>query len=198
MIKLIDSFISRYHKRQNRETLKYLKEKNLISIGDHTYGINNLKIDVYKGSESKVIIGKFCSIGPSVNLITGGNHPSNWVSTFPFRVKFGLDGKYKDGMPYSNGTINIGNDVWIGSNVTILSGVKIGNGAIIAANSVIVKDVPAYSIVGGNPGKIIKFRFDENTIQNLQKLEWWNWSHEKILANVEYLNGELSQKVFEI
>src|SRR5690606_7035373 len=102
------------------------------------------------GSESKVKIGKYCSIGPNVQLITGGIHPVNRISTYPFRIKFDIPGKYRDGMPYSKGDIEIGNDVWIGSNVTILSGIMVSDGAVLAAGSMVTKNVPPYAIVGGN------------------------------------------------
>ena len=160
-----------------------LSEERLI-VGDYTYGVNNLSIHNYKGSESNVIIGKYCSLAPNITIITGGIHPVDWVSTYPFRVKFDLEEKFEDGMPYSKGDIIIGNDVWIGTGVVILSGIKIGDGAVIAAGSVIVKDVPAYAIAGGNPAKIIRFRFSEVQIENLLTIKWWNWDQKRIVENL--------------
>ena len=84
------------------------------------------------------------------------------------------------GHPTSKGNINIENDVWIGAYSTIMSGVKIGNGAVIGASSVVTKDIPPYAIVAGNPAKIIKYRFTEEQIVSLLKIEWWNWDEYKI------------------
>jgi len=137
-----------------------LKNGNVV-LGSHSYGYP--KILKYKGNESyKVIIGNYCSIANNVTILTGGNHDGNVV---------------------------IGSDVWIGEGVTILSGVKIGDGAIIAANSVIVKNVEPYSIVGGNPAKLIKYRFSEEQIKHLLEIKWWDWSEEKIIDNIEYLSS---------
>ena len=92
-----------------------------------------------------------------------------------------------DGHPLTRGNVTIGNDVWLADNVTIMSGVTIGDGAIIANNSHVVKDVPAYSITGGNPARHIKYRFTEEQIASLLEIQWWNWEIEKIKAAKEYL-----------
>ena len=89
----------------------------------------------YGGSEAHITIGSFCSIGPEVQIINGGIHPKSWVSLFPFRIKWKLDGAYEDGMPETRGDIVIGSDVWLGTGALILSGVKIGHGAIVAGAS---------------------------------------------------------------
>ena len=174
-----------------------IKEKQNIQIdvstfkiGKNSYGIENIVIDRYKGSDSPITIGKYCSIATNVTMITGGIHPVNWVSTYPFRAKFDLEGKFKDGMPYSNGSIIIGNDVWIGTGVTILSGITIGDGAVLAANALITKDVPAYTVVGGNPATIIKIRFTEDQIEKLEKIKWWDWEEEKIKKAIPLLSSK--------
>lgn len=193
MKKIIKEFLlglikstEKYSKK--KEIYRLIKNKQLI-VGSYTYGITNLFINNYKGSESKVKIGKFCSIGPNITIITGGIHPKNWISTFPIRIRLDLINKYEDGMPYTNGDVNIGNDVWIGTGVTILSGITIGDGAIIAANSLVSKDVEPYSIVGGNPAKLIKYRFSTNEINHLKKIQWWEWNEDKIIENVSYINS---------
>ena len=131
-------------------------------------------------------------------MLLGGNHHSEWVSTFPFRAFYDLPGAYEDGQPWTKGPVNIGNDVWIGYDVVIGSGVTIGDGAVIATGSLVVKDVPPYAIVGGNPAKIIRNRFDPDIVEALLKIRWWEWPHDKVLAHVpELCSGDLATFVLE-
>jgi acetyltransferase-like isoleucine patch superfamily enzyme len=193
MKKFILSKLSEYIARlirynQSNKTQNLIK-KGLLIVGKHTYGVNNLNIQFYYGSEAKVNIGKYCSIGPNITIITGGIHPTNWVSTFPFRANWDILGKFEDGMPYTKGDIEIGNDVWIGSGVTILSGVNVGHGVVIASGAIVTKDIPPYAIVGGNSCKIIRYRFDEEKIVKLLEIKWWDWSEEKIIENINFLSS---------
>jgi len=119
----------------------------------------------------------------------GGNHPIDWVSLFPFRAQFNLEGKDCDGIPETKGPIIIGNDVWIGTGVTIMSGVTIGNGAVIAGNSVVTKNVDSFSIVGGVPAKEIKKRFSQEIVSSLENIEWWDWELKKIKENIGLLSS---------
>ena len=164
----------------------HIKSKTL-TIGQYTYGIP--KVIKYGGDKNKVIIGEFCSIAGEVIIFVGGNHRTDWISTFPFRIRFDLPGKYQDGHPSSGGDVIIGSDVWIGYGATILSGVNIGHGAVIAARSVVTRDVPPYTIVGGNPAKYIKSRFSEEQIASLLEIAWWDWPIEKILKLVPMINN---------
>ncbi|CAN5721061.1 CatB-related O-acetyltransferase [soil metagenome] len=150
------------------------------TIGDYTYGsrTDSPRI-VHYGEPVQLIIGRFCSFADNVTLFLGGNHRLDWVTTYPFSVFF-EEGAGIEGHPQSKGDIVIGNDVWVGEGASVLSGVTIGNGAVIAAQSVVVNDVPAYGIVGGNPAKLIKFRFEPAIIQQLEALAWWNWPIDKI------------------
>lgn len=109
-------------------------------------------------------------------VMLGGNHRTDWFTTFPFGHIYAdeLGSAAVPGHPSSNGGVTIGHDVWIGRDVTIMSGVTIGNGAVIAANSHVVKDVGDYEIVGGNPARLIKKRFDDDVIRELLALQWWN------------------------
>lgn len=131
---------------------------------------------------SLTTIGKYCSIGP--NFISGwGIHPIGGISTSPiFYSTSHSTGKVfsKTNKIVERERINIGNDVWIGSNCTVLDGVSVGNGCIIAAGAVVTKDVPDYAIVGGIPAKIIKYRFNDETIKELQKIKWWDFENDNI------------------
>jgi virginiamycin A acetyltransferase len=140
-----------------------------------------------------LVIGKFCAFASGVQFImNGANHAMTGFSTFPFNI-FGTD--WQDG--FDPGTIKagfrgdtmIGNDVWIGMDATIMPGVTIGDGAIIAAKSVVTKDVPAYAIVGGNPGLLLRKRFDEAAIMRLQRAAWWDWPVDKITRNLNAIRG---------
>ncbi len=154
--------------------------------GKYTYG-NVHKY--FEDSGAKLIIGNFCSIAAGCNVFLGGNHRSDWVTTYPFGHihKNIFNGFSGIGHPSTKGDIIIGNDVWIGANVTIMSGVTIGDGAIIAANSHVVKSIEPYTINGGNPTKLIKYRFNKDQIDKLLEIQWWNWDDIKINKNVALL-----------
>lgn len=175
--------------KTHSQIMEELVKNGSLIVGKHTYQWKSLQIDVYKGSEVKVVIGNYCSLSKNIRIITGGIHPTNWISTYPFRSKFNLPGKFADGMPYSNGDVVIANDVWIGTGVTILSGVKIGNGAVITAGAIVTKDIPDYAIVGGVPAKVIRYRFTEEQIQSLLKIRWWDWEETKIRSEVNFLSS---------
>ena len=167
-----------------------------IEVGDYTYyddpdGPENFEKNVLYHFDfigDRLIIGKFCAIAKDVTFImNGANHQTSGFSTYPFFIFGNGWGKF---VPKSNdlpfkGNTEIGHDVWIGYNATIMPGVKIGSGAIIASKSVVTCDVPAYSVVGGNPAKVIKTRFDDKTINTLLDIAWWDWSNEKITAHLD-------------
>lgn len=152
-----------------------------VTRGHRSYGEPLLRGDI-----SDVTIGKYCSIAQNVIIDCGWHHNSNWVTTYPLNVFFeGL--KHITGHPKSKGNVNIGNDVWIGEGVIIMGGITIGDGAIIAAGSVVTKNVMPYQIVGGCPAKHIKMRLDASQIAALQRIQWWNWTEEKITEAGELL-----------
>jgi len=167
-----------------------------IEVGDYTYyddpdGPEHFEKNVLYHFDfigDKLIIGKFCAIAKDVTFImNGANHQSTGFSTYPFFI-FGngweKSAPQRGDLPFKGNT-EIGNDVWIGYNATIMPGVKIGSGAIIASKSVVTNDVPAYAVVGGNPAKIIKQRFDDKTINALLSIAWWDWSNDKITAHLD-------------
>ena len=152
-------------------------EHRIRSVGKHTYGIQN--IDIYYWCEDTWLdVGSFCSISGHILVYLGGNHRIDWATTFPFgHLEKNIFTKFNGiGHPSTKGNVKIGNDVWIGTHATIMSGITIGDGACIACNSVVTKDVLPYSIVGGNPAKLIKMRFSDDIIKKLLKYEWWELS----------------------
>lgn len=140
--------------------------------------------------DHKVTVGNYTSIAAEATFLVGGEHHPEWVSTFPFRIAYGLSGKYEDGQPKSRGPIVIGNDVWLGRGVTVLSGVRIGDGAVVGARSLVVKDVEPYTIVGGVPARLIRKRFGDHQIEALLTVRWWDWPEDEILSIVDLLNAD--------
>lgn len=142
----------------------------------------------YPINHDKLIIGKFCSIACGAKFIfNSANHTLSSVSTYPFPIFFeewGLNIKDVTTAWDNKGDIIIGNDVWIGYEAVIMAGVTIGDGAIIGTRAVVTKDVPPYTIVGGVPAKPIRKRFDNETLEELLKIRWWDWSEEKIARNI--------------
>lgn len=202
LIRILNTFINRcikkynlYKFRKEWRRLNYFNEtsaKNIfpifqVEIGIGTYG----DIDILKHTDSseKLRIGNFCSIAPNVQFILGSEHPYHYISTFPFKAK--VCGQTYEAL--SKGDINICDDVWIGYGVVILSGITINQGAIIAAGSVVTKDVPAYAIVGGNPAKFIKYRFEESIIVKLVNIDFSKFDKDFIKNNLNNLYSEIDK-----
>lgn len=159
----------------------------LVSVGRKTYG--ELYVSMFS-DESKLEIGDFCSIGPDVKFLVSADHFTNHISSFPFKAKYGI--AKSEGV--SKGDICVKDDVWIGANAIVLSGVTINQGAIVAAGAVVTKDVPAYAIVGGNPAKVIKYRFDEEIVAELKKFSYKKLDEEKINDNISKLYSVVMSK----
>jgi len=139
---------------------------------------------------SNLRVGQFTSIATGLTVMLGGDHATNLVTTTNFvnlmPKKFaGLLNPFPP-TGLTKGDIIIDHDVWIGQDVTIMSGVHISSGAIVGTASVVSKDIPPYAVIVGNPGRIVKYRFDQNTINRLLKIAWWDWSIEKIHENYAY------------
>lgn len=170
-----------------------------VEVGDYTYYDDFEKVDNFikqvkyhfEFVGDRLVIGKFCAIGSGASfLMNGGNHLTTGISSYPFAIfGHGWDKAMEDKVYPQKGDTIIGNDVWIGHNATIMPGIKVGDGAVIAAYSVVVKDVEPYTIVGGNPSKLIKMRFDDEQIKRLTELQWWNWDVEKITTHINDLTG---------
>ena len=171
-----------------------------IIVGDFTYiadsDFESHVTHLYEWNGDQLIIGKFCQIAAGVEFVmNGANHQMNAVSTFPFFTLEGWNASapQKSDMPLKGDTV-IGNDVWIGQNATIMPGVHIGDGAIIGANSLVSKDVEPYTIVAGNPIRVIRKRFDDELINLLERFKWWDKSIEEINNLIPLLtNGDLEK-----
>ena len=176
-----------------------------IQVGEFSYYHNFEILEDYASylapylfplSKDSLIIGKFVQIAHGVRFITSSaNHKMSGFSTYPFNTFMmtpqttseDITAMFED--TQNRGDTLVGNDVWIGMNAVIMPGVKIGDGTIIGANSVVTKNVEPYTVVGGNPATIIKKRFDEQTIDTLLNIKWWDWSIEKIEKNIDVITG---------
>ena len=194
-----------YPRSGDKETV-YLKpviSNPNISVGEFTmyndfvndpmqFERNNVLYQ-YPINHDKLIIGKFCSIACGAKFIfNSANHTLSSISTYPFPIFFeewGLNIKDVAAAWDNKGDIIIGNDVWIGYEAVITAGVTVGDGAIIGTRAVVTKDVPPYTIVGGVPAKPIRKRFDNETLDELLKIRWWDWQEEKIARNIQAIQS---------
>ena len=159
-------------------------DPTLVRVGDYTYG--GLRVLTYN-KNNKLLIGRFCSIAPDVMFILSGDHHTNHISSYPYKVW--IMNEKMEGI--SKGDIKVDDDVWIGYGAIILSGVHIGQGAVVAAGSVVTKDIPPYSIVGGVPAKVIKYRFSEEIIKELLKIDFSQLTEIPIREHIDNLYTDL-------
>ena len=174
------------------------ESSKIFLTGKHSYGVKNFSIASW-GEGAHLYIGSFCSIASSQRVFLGGNHRTDWGTTFPFGHIFHKE--FPNGIinggghPSTKGHIIIENDVWIGEGCTIMSGVRIGSGSVIAAKSVVVKDVAPYTIVGGNPAALIKDRFPRDISNQLLEIKWWEKSDEDINNIVPLLQQQPTDEI---
>ncbi len=156
-------------------------------VGEYSYG--NAIVMRWADFDGKLSIGKFCSIAGEVMIFLGGDHRTDWVTTYPFSAMSDTWPTLNSilGHPASKGDVVIGHDVWIGTGATIMSGVRIGNGAVVGARAVVRTDVPDYGIALGNPARTSRKRFSEEVIMRLLRLKWWDWPDHKIKEAVPLL-----------
>ena len=167
--------IDRAHELRRR--LAFYVATRGFEVGDYSYGAPTIRI---WDDDTRLRVGKYCSIAEGATFILGGNHQAGAVTTFPLGRPFGESGPAD--RPSSRGDIVIGSDVWIAANTTILSGVTIGDGAIVGAGAVVVGDIPAYAVAVGNPARVIRKRFSEPIIAELLALRWWDLDVKHVTA----------------
>ncbi|MDQ0325213.1 acetyltransferase-like isoleucine patch superfamily enzyme [Rhodopseudomonas julia] len=150
-----------------------------FEVGEFTYGRPAIR---WWGEKARLIIGRYTSIADGVTIFLGGNHRTDWVTTYPFSAlaKRWPEARGIVGHPATKGDVVIGNDVWIGGQAVILSGVTIGDGAVIATRAVVTRNVEPYTIVGGNPARPLAERFSSEQKQKLLKIRWWDWPEDKL------------------
>lgn len=183
----IHKIIWKKRNRHNKTAVKNFFPIEKVTVGKGTYGA--LYVKTYGNKDEKLIIGSYCSIAGDVKFLLGGEHSYKGLSTYPFK-------RYVCGLQentITKGPIVLKDDVWIGENCLILSGVTIGQGAIIAAGSIVVKDVPPYAIYAG--GKVVKYRFEDEVIKQLIKINYENLDEKKIKNNIELLYTDIEDEI---
>jgi acetyltransferase-like isoleucine patch superfamily enzyme len=151
----------------------------MYSIGKHSYSYAT-----HRGDANDVTIGNYSCIATNVLFDRGFNHNTSYITSFPLNC---IWSELPSNIDIKGKNIEIGNDVWIGEGAVIMAGVKISDGAIIGCSAVVTKDVEPYTIVGGVPAKLIRYRFKEQQIEQLLKIKWWEWSDEKVRENAHLL-----------
>jgi len=184
-LKFLSKLLNRSHRKKIRETPKLQRGTQRLrirypsySFGEATYG-EPIVHDWHEGATLRV--GAYTSIASGVEIFLGGHHRTDWISCYPFPAKIDEASHIRD-YGGTNGDVQIGSDCWISTNAMILSGVTIGDGAVVAAGAVVTKDVEPYAVVGGNPARFIKWRFQEHQRDLLQKSKWWTWAESEVRA----------------
>jgi acetyltransferase-like isoleucine patch superfamily enzyme len=174
-----------------RLSRKVDSSQSLIASGILTMGANSYTaptVHLYAGDTARVRIGAYTAIATDVQILPGGNHRLDTVASFPLRQVLGLDEVENEQHP-GKGDVIIGSDVWIGLGARILGGVTIGHGAVVGAWSTVTKDVAPYTLVAGNPARPVRRRFDDETIDALLRIAWWEWSEDVVRQRARELGA---------
>ncbi len=166
----------------------WLKQHGLLAIGRHSYAPPAL-VRVFAGDSARVVIGDYCSLASDVEIMPGGNHRTDTVTTYALRQHLVPDDVERVGEPWSKGDVEIGSDVWIGRGAKILGGVTIGDGAVVAAWSVVTKSVPPYTIVAGVPARAVRQRFSPEIVGSLLRIRWWDWDDAVVRERIDELTS---------
>jgi len=180
---------------ETRLDLARLVRAHGFSIGAYSYGRPKVR---FARAGRRLTIGRYCSIADHVEIMLGGDHRLDWASTYPFAAMCGLWPGAQAPADYqsSRGDVTIGSDVWLGSGCLILSGVTIGHGAVVAARAVVARDVPPYAVVAGNPARVVRHRFDPDTVADLLDTAWWERDPGTVSALVPLLqSGRVAELV---
>ena len=153
-----------------------------VTVGRHTYGLKPKSFLLWQPDE-RIDVGSFCSFSAEVQLFGGGEHRVS-VTTFPLRTLI-VNPEGGNVEATNKGPTRIGNDCWVGRRAMVLSGVTVGDGAIIGAGAVVASDVAPYSVVAGNPARVIRMRFDERTVERLLAVQWWTWDDDTIKERID-------------
>lgn len=168
-------------------TFDDLVHRRRIVTGRHLFG--KPTVHVHDGDVGRVFIGSYASIGKDVEIFVGGEHRTDWVTTYALRAILHLPGAFADGLPATKGDVAIGNDVWVGRGAKILSGVQIGDGAVVGAYSVVASSVRPFAIVVGNPARELRRRFPDELCDALQAIRWWEWPDELVAERAAWLSS---------
>jgi acetyltransferase-like isoleucine patch superfamily enzyme len=169
-------------------SVAWLERHGMLVVGSHSYAPPAF-VKVVAGDSTRVIIGKWCSLASEVQIMPGGNHRIDTVTTYPMQRRLGLEGVEQAGQPWSKGDVVIGNDVWIGRGAKILGGLTIGDGAVVAAWSVVTRSIPPYTIVAGVPARVLRRRFPEEIVESLLRIRWWEWDDAVVLERIDELTN---------
>jgi acetyltransferase-like isoleucine patch superfamily enzyme len=165
-----------------------LKRSGRVILGEGSAGAP--KIRDYIHDPSRLIVGNYTSLAGGAVIMLGGYHGIDRVTTYPHRLMMGLPGAVEDGIPEIKGDTKIGSDVWIGTESVIMSGVTIGDGAIVATGAVVMRDVPPFAVVAGNPARPVRWRFSEEQREALLRIRWWDWPRDRVIEAVPLLAGD--------